>query len=376
MENSKTATLEETRNRPPVVSVVIPCLNEGKVIAKCLDSLVESDYPKHALEVWVVDGLSQDDSREIVAEYARRYTFIHLIDNPKRTQQAALNLGIQHARGEVIIRMDAHCGFSTNYISQCVRYLMESGADNVGGRLITVPREDSLVGRAIALAMSERFGVGNSHFRVRPPSHDLEPKWVRSVPYSCYQRSVFERIGLFNELLDRSEDAEFHRRMRDAGFRTLFVPTIVSHYYARSDLRSFWSHAVDNGRWAVLPTVYTGRLVVSFRHLMPMAFIGCLIVVGALAPVRPMFGVVFAGLLGSYLAANLGASCFVAIREEDARYLAVMPLVFSMLHVGYGTGSFLGIARALWLKITGDSTLGRVGVREGGSSGTSGLRTP
>lgn len=326
----------------PLVSIVIPCLNEEAVVAKCLDSLLANDYPKEKLEVWVVDGMSKDRTRAIVEEFNRRFSFIRLIDNPQLTQQSGLNLGIEHAQGDIIIRMDAHCSFSSNYISQCVRYLMESGADNVGGRLITVPRANTLRGRAIAIAMSEPFGVGNSRFRVWRDPKDTEPRWADTVPYACYRREVFEKIGLFNEQLDRSEDAEFHLRMREAGCRTLFVPSIVSYYYARSDLNSFWKHAVDNGVWAILPTMYTERLVVSVRHLAPLALVLGLSSLGALALSGWFSPLPLVALAASYVAANLGVSVWLALKQKDARMLFVLPVVFGGLHFGYGVGSLIG----------------------------------
>lgn len=331
--------------RIPLVSVVIPCLNEEAVIGKCLDSLLGSDYSKDSIEVWVADGMSDDRSREIILEYSRRFPFIHLIDNRKRTQQAALNLGIRHARGDLIIRMDAHCAFAENYISECVRHLNVWGADNVGGRLITMPRENTVLGRAIAMAMSEPFGVGNSRFRVRRDPGDVEPRWVDTVPYSCYRREVFERIGVFNEQLDRSEDAEFHRRMRDAGCKTLFVPSIVSYYYARSDLKSFWSHSLDNGYWAVIPTFYTGRLVVSLRHLVPLLFVTGLLALGMLAAVLPSLVTPFFLLVGCYGLVNAWVSVVLSVREGDLRYLPVLILVFAALHVGYGLGSLRSVGQ-------------------------------
>ena len=331
----------------PLISIIIPCLNEATVIAKCLDSVLANDYPKESLEVWVVDGMSKDGTRGIVGEYNQKFPFIKLIDNPQLAQQSALNLGIARARGEIIIRMDAHCGFSTNYISQCVRYLMESGADNVGGRLVTVPRADTLSGRAIAIAMSKLFGVGNSRFRVWRHSDDLEPRWVHTVPYSCYRREVFDRIGLFNEQLERSEDAEFHLRMREAGCKTLFVPSIVSYYYSRSDLKSFWMHAVDNGFWAVMPTMYTGRLVVSLRHLAPLGLVAGLGGLAGLALSGWFSPIPLAVLAGSYAVANLGVSARVALEQRDVRMLFVLPVVFGGLHFGYGIGSFIGAWKVL-----------------------------
>jgi glycosyltransferase involved in cell wall biosynthesis len=104
----------------PHVSIVIPCRNEEDFIGPCLDSVVANDYPKDKLEVLVVDGMSQDGTREIVEEYANRYSCIRLLDSPKRITPAALSIGIARSSGEVIMRMDAHARFDREYITRRV----------------------------------------------------------------------------------------------------------------------------------------------------------------------------------------------------------------------------------------------------------------
>jgi len=325
-----------------MVSVVIPCLNEVESIARCLDSLIDGGYPLDQLEVLVVDGGSTDGTRAIVEERCRRFPCIKLLENPRRTQQAALNIGIRAAKGDPIIRMDGHAIFSPGYIGKAIALLESSGADNVGGRLVTVPRRNTAVGRAIAAAMSVRFGVGNSDFRTSD-ANETEPRWASTVPYSCYRRDVFERVGLFNEALDKSEDAEFHQRMREYGCRTLFAPVLVSYYAARSDFRSFVAHTVDNGRWAVIPTLKTGRVVVSAKHLTPLVFLVTLLTLGALSLVWPFALKLLVGIAVTYGLATLAAATQAAVRRSDPSLVWMLPPVFLTLHLGYGLGSLLAI---------------------------------
>ena len=174
----------------------------------CLKSLLANDYPKDRLEVLVVDGMSEDGTRNVVTEYAKRWPVIKLLDNPKRITPAALNIGIRQARGDVLIRMDAHARVDCGYIRRCVGTLLVRGADNVGGIMKTVPKQKRLVGRAIALCLSHRFGVGNSYFRV----HAMKPKWVDTVFGGCYRREIFKRIGFFNERLELYEAMTAGRR--------------------------------------------------------------------------------------------------------------------------------------------------------------------
>lgn len=207
----------------------------------------------------------------------------------------------------------------------------------------TLPRIDNFVGRAIVSSLSHRFGVGSSHFRVCP-DHTM---WVDTVFGGCYRRKVFDRIGLFNENLVRGQDMEFNLRLRKSGGKTLLDPSIVSYYYARSDIPSFWKHNWTNGLWAILPFLYSSIMPVSWRHLVPLVFVASLLVTAGLGLLSALFFWFFLALLGSYVLVSLAASLQIALRRQDVRYLVAMPFIFGVLHVGYGLGSLWGIFKIL-----------------------------
>ncbi len=326
----------------PLVSVIVPCRNEAPFLGVCLDSIVTGDYPKDRLEILVVDGMSEDGTRAIAQDYAHRHPFVRVLDNPRRITAAALNTGIAAARGEVIAWMSAHNRYARDYLTRSVEYLEAYGADNVGGVLVAVPRRPTLMGRAIARALSHRFGVGNSYTKI----HVKEPKWFDAVFGGCYRRKVFERVGVFNERLVRGQDMEFHIRLRKAGGRILLVPSIVSYYYARSDIRSFWKYSWINGVWAILPFLYSKGMPVAWRHLAPLAFVLCLLGSIALGLLAPVGWWLLAGIAGIYLGTTMVASAQVAVTARDMRYVAVMPIAFGALHLAYGLGSLWGLAEA------------------------------
>src|SRR2546421_6009992 len=150
----------------PLVSIVVPCRNEAEYIRPLLDSILANDYPRDRLEVLVVDGLSDDGTRAVVADYARRHPMIQVLDNPKRTAPHALNLGITRARGAIIMRMDAHAVYPPNYVADLVDWLERTGADYVGGAWVTLAAGGTPTAPAIA--------AGPAHpFRVRGPRHPL-----------------------------------------------------------------------------------------------------------------------------------------------------------------------------------------------------------
>lgn len=294
------------------VSVVIPCLRERMHIGAALDSVVAQDYPKERLEVLVVDGMSEDGTREIVEEFSQRYPFIQLLDNPKRITPAPLNVGIQNARGEIVVRMDAHTTYEADYVSRCEKALRENDVDVVGGVLQVVPDKDTFVGRAIALTQSDSFGVGNAYHKV---GHATEQRQVDTVPFGSYRRTLFNQIGLFDEGLPRSEDADFHLRVKAAGGEILLVPSIVSHYRVRSTFAAFSKHSLHNG-YLVTYFLKNGSRAFFWRHLVPLAFVSSVLISDALALFYPIFLWPLATVLSVYFLVNAVASFRVAIRQR------------------------------------------------------------
>jgi len=326
------------------VTVIIPCRDECAHIAVCLDSLVANDYPANYLEILVVDGMSEDGTREIVQNYMQRYSFINLLDNPKRITPAAMNIGIRTAKGEVIALVGAHSIYDRHYLSECVKHLAEYSADEVGAVAKYISRKNTLVGQGIVMALAHPFGAGaNIRYKVGA----TRPTWVDTVSSGCYRRDVFDRIGLFNEELIHSQDIEFNLRLKRKGGRILLVPTAKIEYHARSDIKSFSRHNFRNGLWAILPFIYSDVIPISWRHLLPLVFVLGLVSSAMLALMWPLGLWVLLGIVGGYSFANLIASAHIASRERNARYLWVMSAIFADLHLLYGLGSIWGVIKVI-----------------------------
>ncbi|MDP3910739.1 MAG: glycosyltransferase family 2 protein, partial [Gemmatimonadales bacterium] len=248
----------------PRVTVILPCRNEARYIGPCLDSILSASYAPERLEVLVVDGMSDDGTRAVVAEYAAAHPRIQLLDNPSRIVPTALNVGIRAAAGDVIARMDAHVVYPPEYLPRLVAALEESGADNVGGCIITLPADGTAVAQAIAIALGHPFGVGNSHFRIGARAARL----VDTVPFGCYRRDVFARIGEFDEELVRNQDDEFNHRLVASGGRVLLLPDVVSYYYARGSFRQVARMFYQYGAFKPLVARKVGRIM-TLRQLVP-----------------------------------------------------------------------------------------------------------
>lgn len=321
----------------PLVSVLIPCLNEERFIGRCLESILVNDYPKDRLEVLVIDGMSEDRTRATIENYTSRCTFIRLLDNPQKITPVALNIGIANAKGEIIMRMDAHSTYPPNYISGLVGWLEKSQADNVGGVWFTVPAIQTCMAEAIALALSHPFGVGNAYFRIGVK----EPRWVDTVPFGCYRREVFDRIGMFDEELVRNQDGEFNHRLIKRGGRVLLVPDIVSYYYARESLPKLWRMYFQYGYFKPLVAKKLGGIL-TVRQVIPAVFVLSLLVSGALVPWTIYGGRVLCALVFAYVVADLGSSLCVGF-QRGIRCALVIPVVFPVLHLSYALGFLKGI---------------------------------
>lgn len=324
----------------PFVSVIIPCRNEKGFIGVCLDSVLSCDYPRARMEILVADGMSEDGTRAILAGYARRDERVIVVDNPRRHTPGALNMAIARARGDVIVRMDAHAAYPTNYISRLVEWLICSGADNVGGTWKTCPGDDSAKSRAIAFVLAHPFGVGNAHYRLGISA----PKWVDSVPFGCYRRDVFQRIGNFDEELLRNQDDELNQRLIRAGGRILLVPDVSSRYFARSSLRKLWRTYYQYGVFKPLVVRKTGGIYTA-RQLAPALLVLYLLALPAAVASAPGAAMLLVIPGSAYLAAAFGLALRGGLRD-GLEMAPFVPLGLLTLHLSYGFGYLRGLARA------------------------------
>jgi cellulose synthase/poly-beta-1,6-N-acetylglucosamine synthase-like glycosyltransferase len=319
------------------VSIIIPCRNEGKFIGRCLDSIIAQDYSKHSLEVLLIDGMSVDETREVIGDYVLKNPYIKLLDNPKRIVPVALNIGIKNAHGDIIIRMDAHNIYEKDYINKCVTYLTKYNVDNVGGICITLPGNDTFIGKSIALVLSHPFGVGNAYFRIGAK----EPKYVDTVPFGCYKKEVFKKIGLFDEDLVRNQDDEFNLRLIKNGGKILLVPEIVSYYYVRDSLGKLWKMYFQYGYFKPLVAKKIGA-VLTWRQLIPSVFVGLLTLSGLLSFFSDYFLWLFLLIIVLYLSALFLSSFSIAFKK-GLKLLPALAISFVTLHFSYGLGYLKGI---------------------------------
>ena len=321
-----------SENRP-FVTVLIPCRNEERFIASCLDSVLNGDYPQDRMEVLVIDGRSDDRTPWILQQYSRRHPHVRVLENPRQITPAALNIGLRAARGEVIARVDAHAVYPDDYLSRLVSALEETGADSVGGVIDTRPSVDTAVGRAIAAAMSHPLGVGNSHFRVGSSTR----RTVDHVPFFCCGKEVFDRVGNFDEELIRNQDGEFSTRLIRNGGKIVLIPDVVARYFARDSMSKLARMFFQYGYFKVLTTRKVGR-VMTVRQIVPAAFILTLAMTGLASLWIGAAGMAFLGIVAAYASVVI-ASGLRKARSLGMRSALVLCATFPVMHFSYGFGS-------------------------------------
>lgn len=319
-----------------MVSLLVATRNEAAHIEDCLHSILNQDYPQERIEVFILDGQSDDDSVKIIERViAGRHNY-HVIENPKRIQSAAWNLGIQLSCGDVITIISGHSKLSSNYVSKAIETLLRTNADMVGG---TVRAENSgALGEAIALAMSTPFGVGNASFRYAEKEEETDTVFMGF----CW-RATYQRLGGFDEELVRNQDDEFSYRLRKAGGRIVCNPKIVSHYKNRATLRGLWRQYYQYGFWKVRVLQKHPRQM-SLRQFVPPTFVFALLV-SFIATSLVFWGAWLLALVaGSYSLANLSASAITAAKK-GWKFLPLLPLTFAILHLSYGFGFLVGLMK-------------------------------
>jgi succinoglycan biosynthesis protein ExoA len=316
------------------LSVIMPCLNEVTSIEKTLRSVLSQQRPTEQFEVIVADGMSDDGTRELLEAIASVHPEVRVIDNPARIQAAGLNAAIAVAKGQVIVRMDAHTDYAPDYVRECLAALAETGADAVGGPW--VGRGTQPLQRVIATVFRSTFCAGTA--RGHDPSYSGP---IDTVYLGCWHRHIFDRLGGFDEELARNEDDEFSLRITRAGGTIFQSARIKSWYTPRNSLGALLRQYAQYGYWKVR-VIQKHRIPASVRHVVPAGFI-LLLAILALASTASVLATRGAVALGAaYICGNLVASIDTA-RRSHWKLWPLIPAVFACYHIGYGVGFLHGI---------------------------------
>lgn len=316
------------------VSIIIPCLNEAETIELLLQALRRQTVAPASLEVVIADGLSTDGTRERIRAFQDRHPemAIQVVDNPGRRIPSALNRALAVARGEYIVRLDAHSVPAVDYVEKCLADLEQGRGDNVGGVVQIQPQGSGWVAQAIAMATAHPLGVGDARYRYsRTAGH------VDTVPFGSFRRALFDRVGFFDESLLANEDYEFNVRVRKHGGRVWLNPEIRCIYFSRGTLGALARQYARYGfwKWRMLRRHPTS---LRWRQALPPLFLAGLAGLAVLSPFVPTALGVLCAQVGLYLGVLVAGTAWQAWAERKVRLLVLVPLAISVMHFSWAAG--------------------------------------
>ena len=325
-----------------MLSVICPIYNEEKYIKQCIDSILQQDYPHNDMEILFVDGMSTDKTRDVLSAYLEKYPFIKILDNPNKTVPWAMNIGIKASQGETIIRLDGHVVYPNNYFSVLVKNLKDLGADNVGALCETLPTGTSVKELAIAEALSSPFGMGNSYFRIGCD----DVKRVDTVPFGCFNREVFDKVGLYDNELVRNQDDELNGRIIKKGGKIYLIPSVVTKYYARDKVSKVQTMFYQYGLYKPLVNRKLGSPA-TVRQFFPLVFVLGLIFGSILSCISWKIALMYVSVLALYLLLSFHFTYKSVKKTGNWVLFFYQPLIYFVVHTSYGWGYLAGIYKIM-----------------------------
>ncbi|GAB4077619.1 glycosyltransferase family 2 protein [Nostocoides australiense] len=308
----------------PVVSVIVPVLNEERHLADAVAMIAGQDYPGE-MEIVLALGPSRDATDAVAAGLAAADPRIRLVPNPTGRTPAGLNAAIAASYGEIVARVDGHAEIPADYLRTAVTALQEQGADNVGGVMHAEGRTP--FERAVATAMRSRIGVGNAAFHVGGQAGEAE-----TVYLGVFRRAALEAVGGFDEHYERAQDWEMNHRIRGRGGKIWFTPDLKVTYRPRSTPKALARQYFQYGRWRhVIARHHQGSI--NLRYLAPPAM-----VTGTTA--ATLIGLVWkpALLVPAAYAGAVAAGGVLAARGESPPVKALTPVALAVMHWSWGVG--------------------------------------
>lgn len=323
--------LKETN---PKVSILIPCRNEVDSICNCLNNICALEEPPGGSEIFVIDGMSDDGTRNKVSEYVKKNPGIRLLDNRLKTVPNAMNTGILEAKGEYIIRADVRCLHPKSYLKDLISLSLESGADNVGGVLVPIGKK--YWQKAIAASYRSRISMGGA---LRHKKAFLGE--VDAVYGGCFTRKRLIEVGMYDPSMVRNQDDELSFRLRKMGGKVVQSSKIRVMYYPRKNIKQLFKQFLQYGFWKVFVVRKHPRQG-SLRHAIPLMLVVSFLFLALFSFFSAPAFFLFLVLTGMYVCV-VSLEAFRTCRSKQARLQPAVTISIATIHFAYGFGALLGV---------------------------------
>ena len=324
-----------------IVTLGIIAYNEEKYLPQLLRNIVEQTYPINKIEIVLVDGKSEDDTLKIMKKFAEdntNFLNVKVCINEKRTQPSGWNVVIKQMTGDILIRIDSHALIPNDFVKKNVECI-ERGEFVCGGPRTNIIDENTRWKRVLLAAEQSLFGSG-----IAPYRRDKSIEYVKTVFHAAYHREVIETVGLFNEELLRTEDNEYHYRVRKHGYKICYDHNISSSYQTRNSLKKMIKQKYSNGLW-IGKTIWKCPGCISLFHLVPCVFVLSLIISMFLFLLQTKWIFIFLVLLYMCICFILMISCW--LKDVRNYFQVCLMFIFPILHISYGIGTIVGIFKGL-----------------------------
>lgn len=313
------------------ISIIVPCKNEINFLEEFISSVTAQNYPKEYSEIIIVDGMSNDGSYEYLTGLDIENLIV--LQNPHQYVSQSLNIGIRNSKGSLIIRMDVHSIFPIDYVSTLVDYHNKNPhIGNVGVPCKTISPENNMISNSIAAAISSPLGVGTSNFRINVPK---KFQLVDTVPFGCWSKKIFDKVGYFDEELIRNQDDEFNQRIIKHGFEIHLLSGPIINYFSRKDLRS---HAKMFYQYGLFKPLVNKKIkkITTIRQLAPVFLVIWLFILILISPFNSyislnMFLFVLFGYAGS-------SFCYLLFKKYNILMFFYFVVTIFITHISYGSG--------------------------------------
>lgn len=324
------------------LSVAIVALNEEKFLPSLFEDLLSQTYNHSFIEILLIDGGSNDKTKIIMDEFAMKYekhfNKVSVLNNPDKIQAAGWNVAIRNYGGDALARIDAHSRIDKYFCEKVVENL-NNDEFVVGGQRPSIVENDTKWSKTMLQVESSLFGSN-----ILKSRRSTKKQYVKTMFHATYRREVLDSVGYFNENLLRTEDNEFHYRIRKQGYKLCYDPDIISYQYIRGSFKQMIKQKSGNGFWIGETIKFCPRCI-SIYHLIPFFFVICLFAFLVLIP----FGLWYlsVALLGLYFLFAVTNTIFSGIKKGFYLYHFIMPFIFFVLHISYGVGTLLGLIKII-----------------------------